>query len=286
MDTQLIAFLALCAVAAAAGAAGLLNLGADRVREASALDRPPDVLSTPLSIAIAVGVGLPTGLLLGLLVTPMLGVLGLGLGFAVALAWRDVRLGRWQGAVTRDMQTLVAILIIQLQSGGDSLYRALQVVTSRANLGVLGPVLDEHVLARVAAGAPLGSALGELARCRLLRDVPITQDALARLADLAGRDVPVDALLEALRIMDGTLTDIVRLEQEQAALSAQTRYSIYAVAGLEVAMAAVIIFVARSLSDALLHTLPGNVTLLMVCLAVVGAIYGVRRLSTTRPLRF
>ncbi len=286
MGVELLAFIALCTVAGAAATTALLNVGAERRVAVGELDLPPQVVSMPQVIVVSVSLGLVTAVALGVFVSPALAVLGIGLGLVVALGWRGARLGRWTKDITRDTQTLAAVLIIQLQSGGDSLYRAIEAAATRANLTRLGPILDRHVLARVAAGTTLDQALADLARCRLLQDAPIAQDALARLADLAAREAPVDNMLDALRIMDGTMTEIVRLEEVQAAASAQTRYSTYLVALLEVGMGAAVIFMARDLGALLLHTLPGNITLVAVCAAVAIAIFAVERLSTSRPLRF
>jgi hypothetical protein len=286
IDSSVFALLALAAVAGAAAAAGALNLGADRIRHASALDEPPAVARVPLAAALALGTGLPAAWALGTFASPPLALLGAGLGLAVALAWRGARLRRWCDEVTRDIQALVAILIIQLDSGGDSLYRALETAAGESNLLHLRPVIEHHVLARQAAGLPLEQALAELGRCRLLRDVPLVQDALARLADLVARDVPTASLVEVLRLMDSLMTDIARIEREQAAAAAQMRYSTYAVTLLLGGLGATLFFVARDLGDLLLHTLPGNLTLIAVCGAAAIAIAVAEAATASRPLRF
>jgi pilus assembly protein TadC len=286
MDITLLSFVAVCAAAGAAAAVAAVNLGVTRVRHASPLDQPPAVAGWAGALAIALGVGLPAGWVLAALVSPALGLLGAGIGLALAFAWRALRLRRWTNEITRDFQALLAMLLIQLDSGGDSLYRALEIAVSESSLAQLRPIVERHVLARKAAGVPLEQALGDLARCRLLRDAPLVQDALARLADLVARDVPAAHLVEALRLMDSLMTDIARIEREQAAQAAQMRYSTYAVALLTAGMAATLFFVARDLGDLLLHTLPGNLTLIGVCGAIATAIIIAEKSTETRPLRF
>lgn len=288
MDIHVIALIAIFSVAGASAMTALVNLGVDRVRPEppDEKDQPPAVVNVGLAAALGLGVGLPAALALGMYAGPLMSLLGAGLGLAVALGWRGLRLRRWVDEVTRDMQALLTILIIQLDSGGDSVYRALECALAESNLIHLRPIVERHVLARKAAGVPLEQALSDLARCRLLRDAPLVQDALARLADLVARDVPTGNLIEVLRLMDTLMTDIARVEREQASLSAQTRYSTYIVALLVAAMGAAVLFIARDLGDLLLHTVPGNLTLLAVCGAVGAAIVIVERSTSSRPLRF
>ena len=122
------------------------------------LARSEGFSSTTRSVVLGLGLGLPSAAALAFYVNPPMGLLGGGLGLFAAFAWRAARLRRWAGELTRDMQALIAILIIQLDSGGDSLYRALECAVAESNLLHLRPIVERHVLARKAAGVPLDQA--------------------------------------------------------------------------------------------------------------------------------
>lgn len=288
MEMPTVVLIALCAAGGAAAMTAVVNLGVERRGRMppDEKDEPPAVTNPAEAALLGLATGVPVTLLLAAYAGPTMSLLGAGLGLAVALGWRGVRLRRWVDEVTHDVQALITILIIQLDAGGDSLYRALECALVESNLTHLRPIVERHVLARKAAGVPLEEGLADLARCRLLRDAPLVQDAFARLADLVARDVPAANLIEVLRLMDNLMTDIARVEREQAALSAQTRYSTYIVALLVVAMGGAIVFLARDLGDLLLHTVPGNLTLLAVSVAVTGALVIVEHSTRSRPLRF
>lgn len=285
MSTTMVAFAAFLAVAGAALMGILLNIGAPRAHGASALDSAPQVVSPAGALAAGLLVAVPSAAALWFL-SPILSLLGFILGAEVALGVRSYRFGKWHAAITRDVQVLVQLLVLQLDTGGDSLYRALEQAALEGRMTVLGPLVEEHVLAAKASGELLSDALETFARCRLIAYAPIVHDVFVKLADLAARDVPTTQQIEVLRNVDAVMTRIVKLEREQRAASAQNRYSTYIVLVLVLCMAGVVLFMARDLGEMLLHTLPGNITLLGVTVLMAVALYAAEQAAYSRPLRF
>ncbi len=283
---DLLSFILLLSVAGAALGMFLVNLGSSRVLSASELDEAPQVARWPQVMLIAAGSGLLTAAALALLASPPLALLGLFAGGFVALSVRAARLRAWSRAMARETQAVIVNLLISMDSGEGSAYRGLQNVIAEGELRTLGPILERHVLARVAAGAFLEDTLVTLTGSRMMSYAPIARDALTRLADLVGRDVSAACFVDGLRIMDTTMTDIVRIDQEQAAQLAQIRYSAYIVTGLVIAMAALLILAQSALADGLLRTLPGNLVLSMVALMVMIALMRAEYGAKSEPLRF
>lgn len=285
-DYMALAFLLMLGVAGFAAAAGILNLGADRVIERSELDLPPVVVNTPVTTITSAVVGLGLALLIAIYLTPLLSLLGLFVGVWLAGTLRSLRLGAWRDMVTRDMQVLVTQLVIQLSSGSDSLYRAIEISIDNGRYDVLKPILERHVLARKVSGAPLDQCLSDLATCRLLRDTPLVQSVFGRIASLARRGVPTDTMMEAITQADEMLTEIVKIEKKQEAASAQTRGSAYFVALLLVVMAGAVLVLAPTLRQALLATVPGNITLMLATVLIMISLAVADRAAYSRPMKF
>lgn len=285
-NIQLIAFLALVGTAGAALATFLLNLGAERVIDVSPLDRPPQVVDMRVALLIGLGIALPLTALLWAFVTPLLSLLGIGVGAMAALAYRTHEQNAWNRDLTREFQSLLTLLIIQMESGTDSMYRALETAMDEGDFTLLPPILEQHVLAVTSTQVPLGATLFRLASARMLASVPLVQDAMASMADKVDRQIPVRNLVQALKVMDNSMVEITRLQQAQEAASAQTIYSAYIVAGLVVVMALVLVFMAPDLGRNLLYTVPGNITVMGVACAIFGAINIAQKSAETRPLRF
>jgi Flp pilus assembly protein TadB len=286
ISAETVAFVALAVVAGAAAGVLFFNPGAAKLRTRSLLDEAPQVVRWPQTLALVIGLGLALALGLALIGTVFLAPMGLIAGAFVAFTVRAARLRAWAQGVTRETQALIGNLVIELDSGEGSLYRALEVTVSEGDLPHLRPLVERYVLGRVTEGAYLEDALLDLGRSRLLSYAPVTADALRRLGNLAGRNLPISSLLDALRIMNDTMTDIVRVEQDQLAQSAQIRYSAYIVAALVVTLAALLVLMARDLGDALLRTLPGNISLTVVTLMVLTGLVRAEYSASSSTLRF
>jgi hypothetical protein len=163
ISAETIAFVALAVVAGAAAGVLLFNPGAAKLRAHSLLDEAPQVVRWPQTSLggsawkhawLAIGTVFPRRWLIA--------------GAFVAFTVRAARLRAWAQGVTRETQALIGNLVIELDSGEGSLYRALEVTVSEGDLPHLRPLVERYVLGRVTEGAYLEDALLDLAAAALV----------------------------------------------------------------------------------------------------------------------